>query len=111
MTEVAHATGHEGKAHPGPRTYAMIALVLSIITLIEFGAFYVEELRAVGLYIPMLIVLSAIKFSLVAMFYMHLKFDHPVFTRLLLCGLMLGAAILLILLALFFAAHPLGVPI
>ena len=63
MTEVAHAAGHEGAAHPGPRTYALIALVLSTITLIEFGAFYVEELRAIGLFMPLLIVLSAIKFA------------------------------------------------
>ncbi len=109
MTEVAPAAGHEGGAHPGPRTYALIALVLSTITLIEFGAFYVEELRAIGLFMPMLIVLSAIKFALVAMFYMHLKFDHPVFTRLLVCGLMLGGFVLLALLGLFFAAHPPGI--
>lgn len=109
MTEVAHAAGHEGGAHPGPRTYALIALVLSIITLVEFGAFYVEELREFGVYMPLLIVLSAIKFALVAMFYMHLKFDHPVFARLLVCGLMLGAFVLITLLGLFFAAHPPGI--
>jgi cytochrome c oxidase subunit 4 len=104
----AHAMSSEAH-HPGPRAYAMIALVLSVITLIEFWAFYVPWFREIGLFMPMLIVLSAIKFSLVALFYMHLKFDHAVYSRLLVGGVILAAAIMLALLSLFFLAHPAGI--
>jgi len=35
--------------HPGPGTYAFIALVLSMITLLEFWAFYMPWLHEIGL--------------------------------------------------------------
>ena len=95
--------------HPGPRAYAIIALVLSAITLVEFWAFYVPWIHEIGLFMPLLIVLSAVKFSLVAMFYMHLKFDHGVFTRLLVGGVLLAGAIMMAFLALFFISHPPGI--
>jgi caa(3)-type oxidase subunit IV len=98
-----HATEH---AHPTPATYAKVAAVLCIITAIEFGVFYTPPLQSV--LVPILIILSAIKFALVAMFYMHLKFDHPVYTRLLVGGLALGAGVLLSLFVLFAFSHPLS---
>ena len=96
-----HAVEQE---HPGPKTYAIIAVILCVITLIEFGAFYTEALK--GVLVPLLIVLSAIKFALVAMFYMHLKFDHPVFRTVLVSGVLLGFGAMLWLLALFSFSHP-----
>jgi heme/copper-type cytochrome/quinol oxidase subunit 4 len=95
--------------HPGPMKYALIALVLSGITLIEFWAFYVEWLHTTGLFMPLLFILSAVKFALVAMFYMHLKFDHGIFTRLLVGGIVLAGLIMLALLTLFFVSHPPGI--
>ena len=95
--------------HPGPGTYAFIALVLSMITLLEFWAFYMPWLHQIGLFMPVLIVLSGIKFSLVAMFYMHLKFDHGVFSKLLVLGVILAACIMMALLTLFFVSHPPGI--
>jgi cytochrome c oxidase subunit 4 len=104
----AHAV-HSGAHHPGPAKYALIAAVLSGITLLELAAFYIPWMREVGLYMPALIVMSTIKFSLVAMFYMHLKFDHGVFTRLLVGGVILAGCIMIALLSLFFLAHPPGI--
>lgn len=109
MTDTAHAGahGHEGADHPGPGKYAAIAVVLSAITFLEFGAFYVDALREVkAAYVTLLVVASSIKFALVAMFYMHLKFDNRNFTRLLVTGLILATGVLFSLLALFFLAHP-----
>ncbi|MBI4082958.1 MAG: cytochrome C oxidase subunit IV family protein [Candidatus Lambdaproteobacteria bacterium] len=97
-----HGTEHE---HPGPKTYAKIAIVLTVITAGEIWVFYIEQLKF--LLVPVLSVLSAVKFALVAMFYMHLKFDHPVFTRLLLAGMVLALGTFLALLALFTWSHPL----
>ena len=94
---------HGAHEHPTPKTYAKIAAVLCGITLIEFLFYYVHGMRHV--LIPILVILSAIKFSLVAMFYMHLKFDHNVFTRLLLIGIFIGIGVVLSLFVLFTISH------
>jgi cytochrome c oxidase subunit 4 len=109
MASEAHLEGHggahgEAANHPTPKTYAKVALVLTILTMVEVWVFYVDALRVT--LVPILIVLSAIKFSLVAMFYMHLKFDHPVFSRLLLSGIVIAFGVFLWLLALFTYSHP-----
>lgn len=87
--------------HPGPRAYAIIALVLSAITLVEFWAFYVPWIHEIGLFMPLLIVLSAVKFSLVAMFYMHLKFDSPLFRLIFTLPLLLALGVGIALMFLF----------
>jgi len=48
-----------------------------------------------------LLVLSALKFTLVAMFYMHLKFDHRLFSWLFVVPMILMALIVIALLRLF----------
>jgi caa(3)-type oxidase subunit IV len=101
MSDASHAAG---KPHPTPRTYAKIAVVLTVVTMIEVWVFYLPSLKFA--LVPILAVLSALKFALVAMFYMHLKFDHPVFTRLLLIGVVLAFGVFLWLLALFTYSHP-----
>jgi cytochrome c oxidase subunit 4 len=103
MTESTLA--HGAPAHPTPKTYAKIAAVLCAITALEFVCYYMQSLR--GVLVPLLIVLSGIKFALVAMFYMHLKFDHNIFTRLLLIGMFIGAGVVLSLFALYSFSHPL----
>src|SRR5436309_14520053 len=63
--------------HATTGTYLRIAAILLMITLIEVGAFYVPAFQTV--LVPVLLVLSAVKFALVVMFYMHLKFDNRFF--------------------------------
>ena len=63
--------------HPTPFTYFKVAMILSAITAAEVGIFYIEELGH-GI-IPVLAVLSIAKFALVAMFYMHLRYDARLF--------------------------------
>jgi len=94
---------HDAHAHPTPKTYAKIAAILCAITAVEFICYYMQALR--GVLVPLLLVLSGIKFALVVMFYMHLKFDHNVFTRLLLVGLFLGVGVVVSLLVLFNLSH------
>jgi len=82
----AHPPGQTVEhAHPGAREYIIIAAILGIITAIEVAVYYVDSLRPI--LPPTLIALSAVKFALVVMFYMHLKFDHPIFTGMFLFGL------------------------
>ena len=86
-------------AHPTPRTYILIAALLAAITGIEVGIFYIEAIEDV--IIPLFIVLSLVKFVLVAMFYMHLKFDERLFSGLFVGGLILATSVIIALMALF----------
>lgn len=92
------ARPHE-RAHPSPGRYLAIASLLTVITLVEVGVYYMQALR--GIVVPIFLVLSATKFALVAMFYMHLRFDSRLFSALFVGGLMLAAAVLVTLMALF----------
>ena len=93
----SQAIVHTG--HPTPGTYFKVALILSAITAIEVGVFYITAIGK-GI-IPVLAVLSIAKFGLVAMFYMHPKFDHKLFTTLFVSGLALAMTVVLALITLF----------
>jgi len=101
----AHQDAHpEPGAHPHPRQseYVRIAVILAVITLIEVGVYYVEALAP--LLAPILIVLSAVKFALVVMFFMHLRFDNRLFSFLFTGPLLLMISVVLALLYLFSVA-------
>ena len=93
MSEQAHAT---------TGTYLRVAAILVMITLIEVGVFYVPAFQ--GVLVPVLLVLSAVKFALVVMFYMHLKADSKFFTFLFGVPLLLAVGVMVALLFLFFGA-------
>ncbi|HEX9704354.1 MAG TPA: cytochrome C oxidase subunit IV family protein [Gemmatimonadales bacterium] len=88
--------------HATTGTYLRVAAILVIVTLIEVGVFYVPAFQAV--LVPLLLVLSALKFALVVMFYMHLKFDNRFFTFLFGGPLLLAVGVMIGLLFLFFGA-------
>jgi len=77
-------------AHPTPKLYVQIALVLFVLTILEFLTFIIEFGAA---HIPLLLGLMFIKFLLVAGYFMHLKYDTRLFTRFMATGL-IGAVIL-----------------
>ena len=77
----------------------MIAVILGILTMLEVAVFYVPLLHSV--IVPILLVLSAAKFVLVAMFFMHLKFDKPILTTLFAGGIIVATAIILAMMLLF----------
>jgi cytochrome c oxidase subunit 4 len=95
-----HATSHAGHPHPSDRTYVGIALLLALITAAEVVTFYVED--TVGsLLVPILIVMMIAKFAIVAGYFMHLRFDSNLFTRLFVSGLVLAVGVYLTTLAVF----------
>jgi cytochrome c oxidase subunit IV len=59
--------------HASIRTYVVVAVILTLITAMEFSAIYIRELTPI--LIPLLVVMSAAKFSLVVLFFMHLRYD------------------------------------
>ena len=89
----------EQTMHPPVRTYLIVAAVLSVITAVEVSVFY---LTIFARYLaPILIVLSTAKFSLVVMFFMHLRSDHRAFTGLFVGPLVIAVLITVALMALF----------
>ncbi len=83
----------------GPRTYLVVATFLVAITAMEVWVFYIPALA--GVLVPILLILSAAKFILVAMFYMHLRFDHAWFSYLFAIPLVIAIGLAIALLWLF----------
>ena len=106
---MTHAAGHAEAGPPGPvehphpqaRQYLVIATILTVLTVIEVAVFYIDPIRASFVFAPLLLVLSAAKFALVAMFYMHLKFDARMFSTVFVGPLIIAAGTIVALLFLF----------
>jgi caa(3)-type oxidase subunit IV len=99
------ATEHE----PSPAgTYVKIGIVLFVLTALEVGLYeftYGEHAGATGhalqpFFVPLLLALSAAKFALVAMYYMHLKHDSRLFTGVFVFPLIIAVVIIVALILL-----------
>jgi len=53
--------------------YVTVAVILTLITALEFGVIYIRRLAPVV--VPLLLVMSAAKFALVVLFFMHLRYE------------------------------------
>ena len=100
--EVHDARGmHDAhETHASVGFYWMIAAVLGIITAMEVAIFYIPAL-GVAL-VPSLLLLSAAKFLLVVMFFMHLKFDSWWFSALFIAGLSVAIFMVTALIVLYY---------
>lgn len=96
----AHTEGEE-HAHPTWSTYWKVALILTVITAVEVWIYYIPAFVASRLFVPSLLIMSAVKFGIVVLFYMHIKYDHKLFRALFVGPLMIAACTLLALLFLF----------
>ena len=107
------ATNHDEQhtaRHPTFMQYVLVALILFVITIVEFVLIWdkaeinweASEALA-NTKVPLLIALSALKFGIVIMFYMHLKFDARLFTGIFLAGLALAFAAGIAVLGIFAA--------
>jgi cytochrome c oxidase subunit 4 len=85
--EGVHAEVH----HPDARTYIIVAAVLAVVTGIEVGLYY-TDLSVITL-VSLLLGLAAIKFGMVAAYFMHLRFDGRLLRRLFLTGIILAAGV------------------
>jgi cytochrome c oxidase subunit 4 len=103
MSDTAEAQGAQVH-HPGAATYLIIAAFLLVLTVMEVTVFYVPAMRPV--LVPVLVVLAAAKFALVAMFYMHLKYDGWLLTGVFVFPLLIAMVLMASLLGLFaYLAH------
>jgi cytochrome c oxidase subunit 4 len=101
-----HAMG-EVHEHPTWRQYKWVALILTIVTVFEVWAYYIPSFVASPAFVPILLIMSAAKFAIVVLYYMHLKYDHKLFRALFTGPLMIAMATLVSLLFLFakFSRH------
>jgi heme/copper-type cytochrome/quinol oxidase subunit 4 len=90
----------EDQAHPGPREYVLIAVVLAVVTGLEVALFYMDFLPSTAV-VSALLLLMTIKFALVVLWFMHLRFDPPVFKRLFVTGLALALSVFLVVMLTF----------
>lgn len=89
---------HE-QEHASIKTYVLIGLVLTIITAAEVAVFYIPALHPH--IVPILMTMSAAKFALVVMFYMHLKFDSRIFSSVFIAPMILALGVVASLIILF----------
>jgi cytochrome c oxidase subunit IV len=77
------AFGKAEHGHPSDLQFIWIAIALAVLTAIEVALYYVEKDGNIsqGLNTTVLLLLAAIKFIVVAGFFMHLRYDHPQFRR------------------------------
>ena len=85
--------------HASNRTYIGVAAILAVLTALEVAVFYIPALKPV--LVPILIVLMIAKFALVVLFFMHLKYDDPLFSGLFTGPLAVSTAVVLAMLALY----------
>jgi|WetSurMetagenome_2_1015567.scaffolds.fasta_scaffold773330_1 caa(3)-type oxidase subunit IV len=87
---------NQSTKHRSRPNYLGVFVVLTVLTAIEVGVTYLPLPR-----VPILIPLALIKASLVALFYMHLKFDKRSFAVIFGMGLLIGIGLILAMIALF----------
>lgn len=74
-----HAHHPDEKPHPTWKQYKWVALILTVITIVEVWIYYIPAFVASRLFVPSLLIMSAVKFAIVVLFYMHLRYDHKLF--------------------------------
>jgi cytochrome c oxidase subunit 4 len=79
--------------------YVQVAVALAIITGLEVFASYSDWLG--GAFLPILLVLMAVKFFSVVLFFMHLRFDSKIFSALFYAGLFLAVGVYVVALFTF----------
>jgi cytochrome c oxidase subunit IV len=89
---------HE-KAHPRDSEYIKIAVILALITAAEVATYYFDF--TTGILLALLIPMMVAKFALVAMFFMHLRYDSKVFTSAFVFGIGLAVGVYIVALATF----------
>lgn len=87
--DAAHGEHAEHEEH-SDLYYAKIAIFLAVVTGAEVALSYMD----VGpLFLPLLFILMIVKFVVVVLFFMHLRFDNRIFGFLFWSGLVLALGV------------------
>ena len=88
--------------HPSDLTYVGIAVILAVFTAIEVGIYYLHPSTWTAL---SLLFFMMLKFGVVVAYFMHLRFDSPIFRRLFIGGLTLAVVVYTLVLFMFGFYH------
>ena len=80
-----------GETHPSALEYVQIGVILAIITAVEVALYYID--MDFTLLVTLLSMLSVVKFAMVVLWFMHLKFDAGLFSILFGAGMALTFAV------------------
>ena len=85
-------------AHPSEWEYIKVALFLAVVTGAEVGLYYID----IGDFlVPALLALAIVKFVMVVLWFMHLRFDSRIFRRLFAIGILLALFCYIVVLSTF----------
>ena len=96
-----HAHMGDKHEHPTWKQYKWVALILTVITIVEVWIYYIPSFVASKLFVPSLLIMSAVKFAIVVMYYMHLKYDARLFRALFTGPLIIAVVTIISLMFLF----------
>jgi cytochrome c oxidase subunit 4 len=87
---------HEARQHEHPSDwlYIKVGLFLGALTALEVSTYFLEDASTTMLVVT-LIPLMIIKFGVVCAFFMHLRYDNPLFKRVFVFGLVLAVVVYL----------------
>jgi cytochrome c oxidase subunit 4 len=108
MSSESREIMHDQHSHPvgETRTYWVIGVILILATVVEVSAYFFASSYG-ALATPVVLTVSGAKFVLVAMFYMHLKYDSKVFTGVFIFPMTLATLVIGGLFLLYHFVHPL----
>jgi cytochrome c oxidase subunit 4 len=92
-TAVDHGHTDVEHDHPSDSLYIKVALILGAITAAEVATFYVDIGKVM---VPALVIMMIAKFSIVAGYFMHLKYDATIFTRVFVSGVLLAVGVYIV---------------
>jgi cytochrome c oxidase subunit IV len=87
-----------GAHHPTELLYVKVAALLAAITLAEISTYWFDF---GDFLLPALITMMVVKFALVIGYFMHLRFDNRIFTRVFLSGLFIAIVVYIVMLTTF----------
>lgn len=88
---------NQNAQHVSTSTYWKVGGILAVLTALEVAVVYIESLKDYLAFL--LLLMGVIKFILVAMYFMHLKFDSPIYSRFFMVGLGMAVIIMLSVIA------------
>ena len=98
--EAAEAEAHlepGGHAHPSAAEYLRIGAILVVVTSVEVALYYAGF--GTTTLLATMMPLSVLKFTLVVLWFMHLRFDNPLFRQLFGGGLALAIVVFAVAMA------------
>lgn len=90
-----NAPGSEHE-HPSDLIYVKVALFLAVLTALEVSTYFIFEDPWTTVNVVALLAMMVIKFATVAAFFMHLRYDSPLFRRVFVAGLILAVIVYVI---------------